>query len=185
MGAPGANDALCGDKVCLRPFGLDDVDAVTRACQDEEIHRWTVTLPWPYTADHALAWIQTHPEQSRHGTAFHFAVVDRTTGGFCGSISMERSRSVTEQAGFGYWTAPWARNRGFASDALRVLAAWTLEHAAVERLVLVTMIGNVASERVAQRASFAVVGEDPHHAYGVRDGTRYGVKFWQRTVEPA
>jgi hypothetical protein len=59
---------------------LDDVDAVSRACQDEEIHRWTVTLPWPDTADHALAWIQTHPEQSRNGTALHLAVVDRTNG---------------------------------------------------------------------------------------------------------
>lgn len=185
MAATGENDALCGAKVCLRGFVLDDVDAVTKACQDEEIHRWTVTLPWPYTADHARAWIQTHREQSRTDTAFHFAVVDRATGDFCGSISMERRRSVPKQAGFGYWTAPWARNRGFASDALRVLAAWTLDHAGAERLVLVTMIGNVASERVAQRASFALVGEDPHHAYGIRDGAPYGVKFWERITGSA
>ena len=185
MAATGENDPLCGAKVCLRAFVLDDVDVVTRACQEEEIHRWTVTLPWPYTAEHALAWIQTHPEQSRDGTAFHFAVVDRTTGGFCGSISMERSRSVPKQGGLGYWIAPWARNRGFASDALRVLAASAMDLAAVERLVLVTMTGNVASERVAQRASFAVVSEDTTHAYGMRDGTRYGVKFWQRPAGPA
>lgn len=38
-------DALWGERVSLRPLTLDDAKPVFEACQDEEIHRWTVTLP--------------------------------------------------------------------------------------------------------------------------------------------
>jgi hypothetical protein len=51
---------LADGVVTLRAFTSGDVPAVTAACQDPEISRWTATIPWPYDEDHARTWIATH-----------------------------------------------------------------------------------------------------------------------------
>src|SRR5436190_22510813 len=42
--------------VTLRPKRPEDADAITAACQDPEIPRWTL-VPSPYTREHAVEWI--------------------------------------------------------------------------------------------------------------------------------
>ena len=48
----------CGEGVVLRPWRLDDVPAVTAACQDREIARWLAFVPEPYTEEDARFYIQ-------------------------------------------------------------------------------------------------------------------------------
>jgi RimJ/RimL family protein N-acetyltransferase len=166
--------------VSLRPFTLDDVEPVFEACQDEEIHRWTVTLPWPYTKQHARTWIETHATQRLAGSAYHFAILDTETNSFSGSISLVRSASAPSSAGVGYWTAPWARRRGFATDALRVVVHFSFAATDIDRIRLVTMAGNRASERVAALAGFDLAAVDAAHAYGVAAGMSYPAHIWER-----
>lgn len=172
--------ALQGARVHLRPFGPDDVGPVVAACQDEEIHRWTVTVPRPYTELHARSWIEGHAERRRAGAAYDFAVVEAGTGLFAGSISLERSRRTPRSAGVGYWIAPWARRRGFATEALSLVARFGFEDADVDRVVLLTMFGNVASEAVARRAGFEVVGTDEVHRVGGAGNESFPVHVWER-----
>ena len=53
---------------------------------------------------------------------------------------------------FGYWLAPVARSRGFATRALRLIVEWSLATTDVIRLKLYTDLENDASGRVALRA---------------------------------
>ncbi len=39
------------ERVVLRPFRPEDVDAVHRACEDPELQRWLPELPSPYTRE--------------------------------------------------------------------------------------------------------------------------------------
>ena len=48
----------------LRPPKPEDAEAVTAACQDPEIQRWTL-VPSPYRREHAEAWLASAPEQAR------------------------------------------------------------------------------------------------------------------------
>ncbi|MGH2801119.1 MAG: GNAT family N-acetyltransferase [Thermoleophilaceae bacterium] len=45
---------LSDGEIALRPFIEDDVPAITAACQDPEIPRWTL-VPSPYTEEDARA----------------------------------------------------------------------------------------------------------------------------------
>ena len=45
-----------GDLV-LRPWTEDDVDAIVAGCNDPEVARWIPTIPHPYTAEHARAFL--------------------------------------------------------------------------------------------------------------------------------
>ena len=47
-----------GEGVVLRPWRLDDVPAVTAACQDCEIARWLAFVPEPCTEEDARFYIQ-------------------------------------------------------------------------------------------------------------------------------
>lgn len=145
------DDGLVG----LRWFDLGDVDAVTEACQDPEISRWTATVPFPYVRADAEAWIAGHDEARAEGRSFSFAIVDVDTAELLGSIGVIcPSREVGV---VGYWVAAPARRRGVATRALGLVTAWAFEHLTIELLQLDTMIGNVASERVAANNGFVIV----------------------------
>ncbi len=54
---------LTDGHVALRPPELRDVPAITEACQDPEIGRWT-RVPWPYREEHARAWVEAQPQEA-------------------------------------------------------------------------------------------------------------------------
>jgi RimJ/RimL family protein N-acetyltransferase len=82
------------DLIVLRPFTEDDVPAITLACQDPEIPRWT-SIPSPYTEEDARAFVR-----AAEGV-FDFAVVDAATDQLLGSVGFGCEGHA--RAGFGYW----------------------------------------------------------------------------------
>jgi RimJ/RimL family protein N-acetyltransferase len=70
----------------------------------------------------------------------------------------------------GYSIAPWARGRGYATEAARALADWGLGHGA-PRVHLFADLRNAASLAVARRAGFTQEGT-VRSCLEYRDGTR-------------
>jgi RimJ/RimL family protein N-acetyltransferase len=130
------------DVILLRPRTEDDVPAITEACQDPEIVRWT-PVPSPYTEDDAREFIRAAPDAS--------AIVDARTGEFLGTI---RGRWVDWNVQFGYWAKREARGRGIATRALRLLSRWAIHELGAARVQLVSEPENVASQQVAEKAGF-------------------------------
>jgi len=128
----------------LRPFTLDDVPAITRACQDPEIHRWIPVIPRPYTEEDALTFVTA--EDLGH----QFAITER--GELIGSIGMRVNQFKTGH--IGYWCAKEVRGRGLTSRALHLVARYGLEELGLGRLELITDPDNVASQRVAEKVGF-------------------------------
>lgn len=58
----------------------------------------------------------------------------------------------------GYWLVPEARNRGFATTAVGLLAAWGLEAGGLDRIEAWVEPGNDASVRVLARCGFEYEG---------------------------
>lgn len=143
----------------LRPWRLDDIDAVYQACQDPDIQHWT-RVPKPYEREHARQYVtEIAPTAWADGTGAFFAVTDATTGellGSCGFVSMDPARGSAE---VGYWTAPWARGRGVAVGATRAICRWGFEELDVRRVIWQASVGNHASRLVALRAGFRIEGE--------------------------
>jgi RimJ/RimL family protein N-acetyltransferase len=61
--------------------------------------------------------------------------------------------------GVGYWIAPGARRRGYATEAVRSASAWAGREQGRTRFFLTTHPDNTASQRVAQKAGFRYVGK--------------------------
>lgn len=143
---------LADEAIVLRLPREADAPAIAEACADPEIGRW-IPVPIPYTLADARAFLGTVADGWATGTGSVFAIEERAGGALAGLINLHRG-AAPGRALVGYWLAPAARGRGLATRAVRLVAAWAFTDPGLERLELLTLVGNDASGRVALRAGF-------------------------------
>lgn len=166
------------ERLLLRPFRPDDVDAVLRASQDPDTQRWIGPLPVPYTREDARHFVEDVAPQVR-ADGLGLSVVIEADGAFVGTggLTLRPGRLGPE---IGYSVAPWARRRGYASEAAAALADWALRLGA-PRVHLFTDVRNAASEGVARRAGFTREGT-VRACLEYRDGTRGDASLFGRVA---
>jgi RimJ/RimL family protein N-acetyltransferase len=145
-----------GDLI-LRPKRFEDVEAVTAACQDPEIPRWTF-VPSPYTREDAEAFLRISAEEQAAGKSAHFLAVDaddRLLGSFS-VMELDREPGFGE---IGYWVAAEARGRGVATRGVRLLTQWARHELGLTRIEILPHKDNAASRRVAEKAGYRDTGE--------------------------
>jgi RimJ/RimL family protein N-acetyltransferase len=141
----------------LRPPRPDDADAITAACQDPEIPRWTL-VPSPYHRHHAEEFLARSAQEARDGETATLLAVD-ARGNPIGSFSVmeiDRERGYGE---IGYWVAAGARGRGVATRAVRLLRDWAHRELGLTLIEILSHRDNAPSRRVAEKAGFARTGE--------------------------
>lgn len=147
-------DILETDRLVLRPYEAQDAGEVASACRDELTQRW-LPLPNPYTDADALTWCtETAPRFRTSGEGVEWAAIRRSDGSLIGSFGLKRTDWRARTTEIGYWVAPWARGEGLAPEAVTAVANWLLLEQGFERLILRAAPGNVASQRVAEKAGF-------------------------------
>ena len=151
----GPQPTLRGQRVRLRPWRPDDVDAVFDACQDVEIQRWT-EVPVPYRRPDAEAFVgRVSAETWARGGAL-FAVELLDAGALVGSMSLLAFREGVGSVG--YWTVASRRGKGLTVEALRLLSSWVLDDLGARRVELIADAANTGSCRVAEGAGFVAEG---------------------------
>jgi RimJ/RimL family protein N-acetyltransferase len=143
----------------LRRLTQEDVPWIVEGCSDAEFVRWTVDVPHPYSEEDGRRFVELADRAWEEGTRAVFAIADAGTGAGLGVVDLHLDvRGEPGLASVGYWLLARERGRGAASRALRLLSRWALTELGVERLYLTTAPGNVASQRVAERAGFTREG---------------------------
>ena len=146
-----------GDLV-LRPKRPDDADALTAACQDPEIPRWTF-VPSPYTRADAETFLARSAEEAATGRAANLLAVDAEDDRLLGSFSLMEIDREIGYGEIGYWVAAEARGGGVATRAVRLLADWARDELGLTRIDVLPHKDNLASRRVAEKAGFDDTGE--------------------------
>jgi RimJ/RimL family protein N-acetyltransferase len=170
-------EPLVDGPTALRPWRDSDVAALVVACQDSEIARWT-RVPDNYGDTDARAYLLQRYDAILAGTTAPFAVVETTDGQLLGSISLMRLDWRHRRAEVGYWLAREARGQGHATRAVRLICRWGFRSLGLERLDLMAATGNLASQRVAQRAGFtreAVLRSYQRGKDGFQDMVAFGL----------
>ena len=153
MEAPTLRD---GDLI-LRPPAPEDAEAVTAACQDPEIQRWTL-VPSPYRREHAEEWLAAAPGRARDGEAVALLAFEGD-GRLAGSFSLMELDLERGYGEIGYWVAPWARGRGVATRSVRLLHEWAAGELGLRRIEILPDAANAPSRRVAERCGYVATGE--------------------------
>jgi RimJ/RimL family protein N-acetyltransferase len=165
-----------GDLV-LRPKRRSDVDAITAACQDPEIPRWTL-VPSPYTRADAEAYLAGSADEAAAGKAVNLLAVDARDGRLLGSFGLMELDREPGYGEIGYWVAAEARGRGVATRAVRLLADWAREELGLTRIDVLPHRDNAASRRVAEKAGFTDTGELVASPRGGIEQRVYAVYAW-------
>ena len=176
--------ALDDGVVHLATPTLDDVEAITAACQDPDVAAWTV-VPSPYAREDAVGFVRDYVAPGwERGTVFTWAV--RESAGPSGvpgpegagpvlgmiGIGLDDAPDGQRSAELGYWMSPSGRGRGLASAAGRLVVDWAFdpEGLGLARLSWEAYVGNWPSRRLAWRLGFRVEGTVRGHSLqrGVR-----------------
>jgi RimJ/RimL family protein N-acetyltransferase len=169
------NDApivtLSDDVVVLRPWSAPDARFIADASSDPGIQRYSSP---PRSVTDAVALIESFERSWRRfaergrPSGVSFAILDAASGDLAGQCGVDEWSSA-DVAQIGYWLAPHARGRGFATRAVKLMTSWLFELGAA-RVFLNVVTENARSAAVARRAGFAYEGTLRSH--GVWQGTR-------------
>ena len=140
--------------VALRLFRPADAGAVAEACRDPAILRFTF-MKDGLTEAEAAEWINQSNECWASGNC-RFAIVDADDDGLLGQVGVGVNAQLRSAEGY-YWVAPWARDRGVASQAVGLVADWAFSKG-LERLFLLVHPENEASNRLAAKMGFTQEG---------------------------
>jgi RimJ/RimL family protein N-acetyltransferase len=168
---------LSDDLVTLRELATADAQAVTAACRDPEIVRWTAEIPEDYKEENARAWIESTHEGWAKGNA-EFAITESESDTVAGVIGLFRREDWIAE--IGYWIAAPYRGRGYATRALMLVTDWAFSLGFV-RVQLMILPGNDASARVASKAGFKEEGL--LHGYLNQRGSIRDAFMWSRVRE--
>lgn len=140
-------------RLLLRPWRAEDAAPVRVACADPSIQRW-LPLPRPYTLADAERWVTDEGHANRRaGSGLQCAIVGRDDDRVVGSAALRVDSGPRPVAEVGYWISPWARGRGYATEATVGLCDWAFAHG-TRRVELLAAVSNEASQRVAYAAGF-------------------------------
>jgi RimJ/RimL family protein N-acetyltransferase len=163
----------------LRPWRVDDADAVLQAMQDRGMRVWNGF--GSFTREDAGLWL-THRMDWSAGTRASWAVVDAGSGALVGSISLHSIDRDQGDAEIGYWTVPAARGRGVAPVVVDAVCRWAFATLPVDRIELCHAVENEPSGRVAEKAGFTREGR-LRRSFRYGDGVKHDEFLWARLAD--
>jgi RimJ/RimL family protein N-acetyltransferase len=143
----------------LRPMSGRDAGARLAIFQDPETVRWTGVPVIGFSAEQLVAGNRAAERAWLAGDGAQFAIANRDDE--CvglANLGIYQARQLPDTAEVGFSVVPHARNRGYATAALRTLAEWGIDALGLARIVWRAQVGNEASRRVAEKAGFTYEG---------------------------
>lgn len=149
--------ALSTERLVLHAPTEADVDAITAACQDPEIARWT-TVPSPYTREHAEDFVHLVAQQWDAGSEVVWGMY--ADGELVGMIGLHHitDHHSGAHAELGYWVTAAARGKGYLTEAARAVVDWGFSELGLVRIRWQAVAGNIPSARAARALGFRYEG---------------------------
>jgi ribosomal-protein-serine acetyltransferase len=126
------------------------LDAIRASMAELEV--W---MPWAhagYSLEDSAMWLNLCLEGWEKGTQYSFVAVDVATGEVLGDCSISQINRMHGFANLGYWVRSTATRQGLGSALARRVARFGVEEIRLNRLEILTALGNKGSQRVAEKA---------------------------------
>ncbi len=144
-------------RLVLRPFVPADATALTAAIADERVARQTLSVPHPYPAGAAEAFIARCAEEWEAGQAVTWAITHQEEGTVIGAIAIRLARAH-HRGEIGYWLAVPSWGRGIMTEAVGAVVAHGFGALTLHRLEARIFPDNAASARVLAKCGFIQEG---------------------------
>jgi RimJ/RimL family protein N-acetyltransferase len=148
------------ERLILRPFTMDDLEAYAALNADPDVMRF---YPAPYSKAQSQQHIEVFAQRWRDDGFAFSAVVDKHTDqvlGLAGLSLFRMELPFTPVAEIGWRLIPSAWGKGLASEAARAWLDFGFKNRGLDEIVCFTAVPNTPSQRVMQR-----IGMARHAAY--------------------
>jgi len=148
------NVQLTDGVLLLRPPCPGDIPIITTAVRESltELHPWMDWATNSYNEASALRWLEFAQLAWQHSSGFQFVVTDANTSEYIGNCSVDGINQKYRFCNLGYWVRTSRTRKGIASRAVRLAARFAFETVGLVRVEIVIAVGNIASQRAAQKA---------------------------------
>ncbi|MDK1026492.1 MAG: GNAT family protein [Actinomycetota bacterium] len=164
-------------RLMIRPFRRRDVSDLHEAVAAslDDLQPW---LPWAERYDRGVAqrFIRESVAAWSEGRAFDFTIraID-DPGRHIGNVSVWPTSQQNHIGEIGYWIRSDETGRGFAGEATTLAMQVGFEELSLHKVQLRIAVGNVASDRIAERLGFAQEGI-------LRDEVKVGGEWLDHTI---
>jgi RimJ/RimL family protein N-acetyltransferase len=148
------------EKVIVRTFASDDAQDLYLAVHEslDELTPWMSWCGENYLPSDATEWIQSRDFAWATGAEYTFAVLDRQTGKFAGTVGLNQINRLHNFANLGFWVRTSLVKNGIATAATRLAARFALQQLGLHRVEILAVTANLASRRVAEKSGARAEG---------------------------
>jgi RimJ/RimL family protein N-acetyltransferase len=155
---------LTTERLILRPFELSDAECVSKLCNNFNVYKSTLSLPYPYPIESALSWIPTHKENFDNDRIYEFAITDKETGTLYGCMGLSNNQKH-KNGEIGYWIGEEYWGKGYASESLTAIVYFAFSCKNYHKVYARHYESNPASGRVMQKAGMIYEGKQADQIY--------------------
>jgi [ribosomal protein S5]-alanine N-acetyltransferase len=157
------------ERLVLRLFQTTDALTVTKLCNNYNIYKNTLYLPYPYRVDDALSWIELHLENFYANKSYEFAITDKESKTLYGAIALSNNGSY-HHGEIAYWIGEGFWGNGYATEAAQAILQFAFDVKQYHKVFARYFRSNPASGRVMEKLGMEKEGILKEH---VRKEGRY------------
>lgn len=137
--------------------GEQHIDSIVNVLNDPEIYANTLTIPYPYTRDDAVAALERFRKTHVNDEGMVRFIVAKDSGELVGSVGFEfKDDRQRAELGYAIGRAWWGK--GFATEAAEGVVRHAFEVRGVPLVTAHAMLHNPASSRVLEKLGFEYAG---------------------------
>lgn len=144
------NKTMTTERLVLRLFQKSDAAAVTKLCNNYNIYKNTLYLPYPYAIEDALSWIKHHRKHFIANTSYEFAITDKESGELYGAIALTNNQQFNHGE-LAYWVGEEYWGNGYATEAAQAILQFAFEEKKYHKVFARYFRSNIASGRVIEK----------------------------------
>lgn len=157
-----ADKTITTERLKLRMFEKKDAETVQRLCNNYNIYKNTLFIPYPYTIEHALTWMQNHREHFDADKGYEFAITDKATGEIFGAIGLTHDHRY-HNGELGYWIGEAFWGKGYATEAAKALVQFAFLEKNFHKVYARHFGSNPSSGRVIEKTGMTREGHLRDH----------------------
>jgi len=144
------NKTITTERLVLRLFQKSDAAAVTKLCNNYNIYKDTLYLPYPYSIEDALSWIEHHLDNFNANKSYEFAITDKESGELYGAIALSNNQKFSNGE-IAYWIGEEFWGNGYATEAAQAILQFAFDEKQYHKVFARYFHSNPASGRVMQK----------------------------------
>lgn len=152
------------ERLIIRHFVSEDAEAVFECCNDYDVVKTTLGMPWPYTKEMARGWISKQPQREKDGTSYEFAICFKEKPDkVIGCVSLMGFSPNARRAELGYWVGKKYWRQGIATEAAKAMLEFGFLQLGLHSIIARYFDINPASGRVMDKCGMTYVGTIRDH----------------------